>query len=291
MQALFPLYIVSKGRWESRFTSRWLVKMGVPHFVVVEQQELDSYRSTHDHPLITLLVLDPAYQRDYDTCDELGLSKSTGPGPARNYAWDHSVASGAEWHWVLDDNIRRFTRANLNDRVPVGDGTCFRIMEDFCLRYSNVGMAGPQYRAFAPRKEKHPPFSLNTRIYSCNLIRNDVPLRWRGRYNEDTDISLRMLKQAWCTVLFYAFQQDKIVTQELGGGNTKDFYEHEGTLPKSQMLVNLHPDVARLKWRYGRVHHLVNYEPFKSQGLVRRPDVEIPERSPYRLHVVKREDA
>jgi hypothetical protein len=29
------------------------------------------------------------------------------------------------------------------------------------------------------------------------------------------------------------------------------------------MLVDMHPDVARLVWRYGRWHHWVDYSPFK----------------------------
>ena len=86
-------------------------------------------------------------------------------------------------------------------------------MEDFCERYTNVAMAGPNYFMFAVRKSKDtPPFYLNTRIYSCNLIRNDYPRRWRGRYNEDTILSLDMLEDGWCTILFNAFLQYKMVT-------------------------------------------------------------------------------
>lgn len=289
MQPRHPVYIVSKGRWQSRFTSRALARMGVAHFIVVEQREHQQYADAlDDDELATLLVLDDKFQHEYDTCDELALTKSTGPGPARNFAWEHSIANGASWHWVMDDNIRRFDRYTANSRVPFGDGTGFAAMEDFCARYSNVAMGGPQYRGFAPRKAAHPPFSLNTRIYSCNLIRNDVPMRWRARYNEDTDLSLRMLKAAWCTVLFYAFQQDKIRTQMLGGGNTADFYAEEGTLPKSRMLVELHPDVARLTQRWGRVHHVVDYTPYKKQGLARRDDVVIPDASTYALHITRR---
>src|SRR5581483_6046093 len=113
------------------------------------------------------------------------------------------IAKGHTWHWVMDDNILYFMRFNHNLKVPVSDGAMFVAMEDFCLRYRNVAMAGPNYRMFVPRKRNDkPPYTLNTRIYSCNLIRNDVPYRWRGRYNEDTDLSLRMLKDKWCTILF-----------------------------------------------------------------------------------------
>ena len=90
-----------------------------------------------------------------------------------------------------------------------------------------------------------PPFVVNTRIYSCLLIENSAPYRWRGRYNEDTDLSLRVLKDGLCTIQFNAFLCGKVTTQRMKGGNTKEFYSDEGTLPKSQMIADLHPDVPR----------------------------------------------
>lgn len=267
----FPLYIVSKGRHESRLTSRTLEGMKVPYFIVVEAQEFDAYAAVIDRSKI--LVLDPSYQRDYDTFDDLGDTKSRGPGPARNFVWDHAIASGAKWHWVMDDNISYFFRLNRNMKIPVSTGAIFRAMEDFCLRYRNIAMAGPNYFMFASRKQKAKPFVTNTRIYSCNLIRNDVPFRWRGRYNEDTDLSLRMLKAHWCTVQFNAFLQGKAPTQSVPGGNTSDFYAREGTLAKSKMQVAMHPDVSKLVWRFGRWHHHVDYKPFKNNPLLLRDGV------------------
>lgn len=283
----FPLYIVSKGRADSRLTSRALELMNTPYFVVVEEQEYKTYAAVIDPK--KLVVLDKAYQRDYDTFDELGDTKSKGPGPARNFAWAHAMAHGHAWHWVMDDNIREFYRLNQNRKIRVCDGTMFRVMEDFCLRYKNVSMAGPNYMMFAPRKQKMPPFVLNTRIYSCNLIRNDVKYRWRGRYNEDTDISLRMLKDGWVTVQFNAFLQHKMRTQNLKGGNTDEFYAKEGTLAKSKMQVAMHPDVSRIMWRFGRVHHYVNYKPFQANKLVRKDDVAIAAGvNDYGMKIVKR---
>jgi hypothetical protein len=247
--------------------------MRVPYFIIVEEQEYALYTSVIDKSKV--LVLDKTYQRDYDTFDDLGDTKSKGPGPARNFAWDHSIAGGSEWHWVIDDNIQDFIRLHQNQKIRCGDGTGFRCMEDFCLRYANVGMAGPNYEMFTPRKRKYPPFILNTRIYSCNLIRNDLPFRWRGRYNEDTDLSLRMLKAGWCTVQFYAFLQDKIATQRVKGGNTEAFYAKEGTLAKSKMQVAMHPDVSRLVWKFGRWHHHVDYSVFKRLKLKRLTGVKV----------------
>jgi len=269
-----PLYIVSKGRWESRLTNRYLATMRVPHYIVVEAQEYDAYKREVEGA--NLLVLDPAYKRDYDVFDDFGLSKSTGPGPARNFAWDHAVSIGAAWHWVMDDNIDGFFRFNHNLKTPVATAAFFLAMETFCDRYENIGMAGPNYFMFASRKTQMPAYVTNTRIYSCNLIRNDVPMRWRGRYNEDTDISLRMLKSDWCTVQFNAFLQRKMPTQALAGGNTEEFYATEGTRPKSEMIQAMHPDVARVSDRFNRVHHVVDYSQWKGMPLKRRPGVIVP---------------
>ena len=275
----FPLYIPTKGRADSRMTCRALDIMRVPYFIIVEEQEREAYAEVIDEAKI--LILNPSYQRDYETCDELGDSKSKGPGPARNFAWDHSIASGHGWHWVMDDNIKYFARMHRNKRIRVKDGTIFRAMEDFCLRYRNIAMAGPCYQMFAFRgeMEKLKPFITNTRIYSCSLIRNDVSHRWRGRYNEDTILSLDMLKAGWCTVQFYAFLQNKCATQTVAGGNTDEFYAKDGTLDKSKMQVNVHPDVSKLVWRFGRWHHDVNYRAFSKNRLLKIRDLKIPNKS------------
>lgn len=288
----FPLYIPSKGRYRFMITSRHLTKMGLPHFVIVEPQEAERYaRAIHELRLAcTLLILDMTIKDRYEYCDDLGLSISSGSGPARNFAWEHSSAAGSAWHWVMDDNIKGFFRMHQNRRVRVDHPSYFRAMEDFVLRYTNVAMAGPNYNTFCPPKRPWRPFIPNTRIYSCNLIRNDLPFRWRGRFNEDTILSLDMLKAGFCTIRFNAFLQDKISTQTLPGGNTSELYqagEHRkkrgerysstGTIEKSRMLWRVHPDVTRIVFRYGRWHHHVDYSAFENRALIRRSDIDIPE--------------
>jgi hypothetical protein len=275
-QPRYPIYIVSKGRWERRLraTTRYLERMGVGYRIIVEESEADRYAGGIDRSRI--LVLDPAYQRSYDARMTLAPGQGPGSGPARNFAWDHAKNIGAARHWVIDDNIEGFYRFNHNRKVLALTGAFFRPMEDFVDRYTNVAMAGPHYEHFVLRHAKHPPFRLNTRIYSCNLIQTNAPFRWRGRFNEDTILSLDMLKAGWCTVLFIAFLQNKVVTQRTKGGNTDELYKG-GTLEKSRMLAREHPDVARLAWRWNRWHHYVDYRPFRKNKLIRRTDVEIPE--------------
>lgn len=273
MNPKYPIYIPSKERWDSRLTVKALEKMKVPYYIIIEDQEYKQYSKVIDKKKI--LILDKRYQKNYDTCDNLGETLSKGPGAARNFAWDHSIENGFNWHWVMDDNIRDFYRLNKNLKIRLYSGTCFKAMEDFCERYSNVLMAGPNYELFVPRKSKCPPFVANTRIYSCNLIRNNSPFHWRGRYNEDTDLSLRILKAGFCTIQFNAFLQDKAATQTIRGGNTKEFYEKEGTLPKSRMQIKLHPDVSKLVWKFNRWHHYVDYRKFKANKLIKRSEIII----------------
>ncbi len=262
----YPIYIVSKGRWENGLTTHHLQRMGIPHYVIVEEQEAEKYAETLPE-LATIVILDKQYQKDYDIFEDSGNVVGTGSGPARNFAWDHSISLGAARHWTVDDNIDGFYRLYKNIKTPCSTGAIFRAMEDFVDRYENVGMAGPNYFMFASRKAKMPPLTMNTRIYSCNLIKSDMKHRWRGRYNEDTDLSLRILKDGLSTVLFNAFLQMKMTTQTMKGGNTDSIYQN-GTLAKSEMLAKMHPDVAEVVERWGRVHHYVDYRKFKDITLI-----------------------
>lgn len=126
--------------------------------------------------------------------------------------------------------------------------------------------------------EARAPIRFNTRIYSCILIRNDINYRWRGRYNEDTDLSLRIMKDGLCTVLFNAFLLGKRATMTQGGGNTDTIY-NTGDKRKAfaQSLADQHPDIVKVTWKFNRWHHQVNYKPFKRNKLIRKKGIEIEE--------------
>lgn len=269
----YPLYVISHGRAKSSQTIRELDRWGTDFYIVIESSDFEAYSDEWDED--KLLVVPEKYHERYETFDNLGAEKPNGPGPARNFAWDHSIDLGYDWHWVMDDNIQRFYYYNDNKIWTFDDDSIFRAMEDFVLQYKNISMAGPHYSMFVARKDKNRPMNLNTRVYSCNLIRNDTGYRWAGRYNEDTDLSLRMLKDGWVTIQFRVFLQDKIETQAVDGGNTENFYKHEGTYNKSKMLKMRHPDVTDLVKKYGRWHHEIDYSPFKNQQPVKKDDMNI----------------
>jgi hypothetical protein len=241
--------------------------------IVVEPQEYVQYASVINSKKILVLPF-----------------KNLGQGsiPARNWIWEHAKAEGWARHWIMDDNIQWFYRLNHNMKVPVNSGTILRCAEDFVDRYSNVALAGLQYDYFCPRKAKMQPFILNTRIYSCILIDNAMDLRWRGRYNEDTDLSIRVLKQGLCTILFNAFLCGKTPTLMMKGGNATELYKGDGRRAMADSLQKQHPDIVTVVEKWNRFQHKVDYSPFKQNELILRPGVKIKDKDDeYGMELIK----
>lgn len=254
----YPIYIISKGRWDTRLTSKSLERMQIPYHIVIEPQEYDDYAAVIDPEKILVLPFS-------------NLGK--GSIPARNWVWEHSIERGFDRHWILDDNIAGFCRLNRNEKLPVDAVNMFAAAEDFTDRYENVALSGLNYRFFAVQRAVVPPFYTNTRIYSCILIQNSLPFRWRGRYNEDTDLSLRVLKSGLCTILFNAFLCNKTGTMIMKGGNTDELYQDDGRLLMAQSLQKQHPDVVRIVKKWNRWQHHVDYTPFAKNKLRLKKDV------------------
>ena len=286
MNPIYPVYIISKGRADTRMTSKTLEEINVPYRIVIEEVEYDDYAAVIDPKKIITLPKnfreDPKYAIKDDVSGAIG-----GGIPARNFVWEHSIAEGHKRHWILDDNIRHFYRLNRNQKIKVGSGTSFRLIEEFTDRYTNVAMSGMNYAFFCPKTQKRPPYYLNTRVYSCILLSNEIPQRWRGRYNEDTDLSLRILKSGKQTLLFNAYLCGKAATMSMKGGNTDEVYAREGaddqgkafdnrfTFAKS--LRDQHPDVVEITQKWGRWHHHVDYRKFQREGnLIKKEGLNIP---------------
>ncbi len=238
----YPIYIVSKGRSDCCLTARFLIKDYVPFRIVVEPQEKDVY--ANEFGIERVLVL---------PFSNLGL----GSIPARNWIKDHATAAGYGRHWILDDNIRGVWRRWKARKVACDSGIAFSAAEDFIDRYENVAVAGFNYFMFSPNRVKQPPFALNCHVYSCLLILNSLPHRWRGRYNEDTDLCLQVLADGWCTVLFNAFLVYKMTTMTTKGGNTVELYKGDGRLKMARSLERAWPGVVETKRRFQRPQHVV----------------------------------
>jgi len=264
MKSRFPIYIISKGRWERRQTVKTLEYANIDFRIVVEPSEYENYANVIDKEKILTLP---------GNFSELG----EGGIPVRNWVWEHSISEGYKWHWILDDNIESIERFNNNMKIKCKTIAPFLAIEDFVLRYKNIAQSGMNYALFCPASENRSPIIFNTRVYSCILINNSIPYRWRGRYNEDTDLSLRALKDGWCTVLFNAFLIGKRATMTQSGGNAKIYKETDNRYEFAKSLADQHPDVVKITTKFGRYHHQVNYKPFKNNILIKKDGIVIKE--------------
>jgi len=251
----WPVFVPSKGRHEftNRLTIRMFDELGVPYRVVVQPQEAALYGEFL--PADRMLVL---------PTDDIGLVAT------RNWIWDLARDEGHEWFWTFDDNISRMYRFNRNQKVPMADGTAMRVIEDFAMRYANVVIAGMNYETFVHRRnDRYPPVYVNGRVYSNMLIQTDYrdprgrPYRNEGRFNDDTDLNLRVLKDGNCTLLFNAFLVYKLATETMKGGmdyRRSAVKEDDHRWMASEELRQKHPDVATVTRKFSRWHHHVDYD-------------------------------
>jgi hypothetical protein len=274
----YPIYIISKGRWRLRYTSRFLDFCDIDYKIVVEPQEYDNYASEIDKAKI--LTLPKKY-----------LNKKSGSIPARNFVLQHAKQSKSIRHWILDDNIMGYYRLFNNERILCKSGCVFRIIEDYVDRYENIKLAGHNYYMFAISNNLL-PITFNTRIYSSILLSNDIPFKWRGKYNEDTDLSLRILKKGYATVLFNCILAQKQTTMLQEGGNTDTIYKSKKAhYLKAKSLQKQHPDVTTIAKRFNRIHHIVDYSSFKDIELIPKPNLRLTNKSNnYGMKLVKKEN-
>ena len=94
--------------------------------------------------------------------------------------------------------------------------------------------------------------------------------RWRGKYNEDTDLSIRVLKGGLCTVLFTRCYCNKSGTMSMKGGNTDSLYAEDGRLKMAESLKEQHGDIVTITKKWDRWQHQVDYKQFKNIKLVKK---------------------
>ena len=147
----------------------------------------------------------------------------------------------------------------------------FRIMEDYSDKFENLGLVGCQYQSFLPHiLTKSPPIIINTRIYSTILINTELldkrlEQRWRGRYNDDTDLTLRVLATGdLCTANFQSLASGKITSGRSKGGMREiyDNHQHSGYQKKFDALREIWGKIVTLTYKKhadGRPHHCIEY--------------------------------
>lgn len=289
----YPIFIISYNRPNANAsTIANFIKFGVKINVVVHKEQLQDYKKYFNSPLVNWIVFDDEYKHKYETLSNVDShEKNAGSGAERNFAWDCAKNAGYTAYWNFDDNMifiyqtkkltgsgKSFERRHLND--PKLFKELFHKAEDFYDSYDNLfimELGESTYFGF-----RNTPV-INRRCYSALLINTAIPTQWRGRYNEDTIMSIDTLINGFCTIQTPILLKNKQSTRSAKGGNHalgngKDDlknqvysdavnYEFSSSL-KSQMLVAVYPQYCYLKYRVGRIHHGYNepaWASFKQQ--------------------------
>lgn len=264
----YPIFIPTKGRsaWERARTIRCMVREDIPFKAVVEEQELAAYRQLAGEDCFLVLPF-----------------QDQGLVAARNWIKDQQP-EGPGRHWQLDDNIDRAYRLYKGERYPCSTAAALRVCEDLSDRYERVAVSGLNYDMFVTR-DTNTPFRVNVHVYSCSLVNNEIPHRWRGSRNDDTDLCLQVLSDGWFTILVNVFSIKKWRTMKIAGGNTDDLYQGDGRLEMARELERRWPGVVTVDRRWSHAQHVVNWRKF-FRPLVRKPDVDLaalPETDEYGL--------
>lgn len=253
MENKFPIYIISKGRYDITLTADNFDIAGINYLIAVEPQEYELY------------------------CNKLGKSKvlklpfsnlGLGSYPARNFCWEHAKQMGFKYHWIFDDNINGISKwvNGKKPRNPTFTKEAIVYVENYNDKYA-FDINGFEYRYFVCKVPKK-PFKNNCHVYSAMLIKNDLPYRWRLKYNEDVDLCLQVLHNRGNTASCVYYMANKTDTgQKMKGGNQDELYkgnDPKKKLLKAKMLEAVWPQYVKTVIRFNRYHHLINWKIFKT---------------------------
>jgi hypothetical protein len=273
----YPVYIPSKGRADVSYTARFFLEDGLEFRIVVEPQEYETYREKFGAERLLKLP-----------------QNNQGLIYARNWIRDHSTKEGFSRNWQFDDNIRWVYRMNKGKRIRCNANVALSAIEDFCDRYTNIGIAGLNYDMFA-LNDIDKPYYLNCHTYSACLFSNTMPYRWRLRMNDDVDICLQVVTGGMCTVNFNSFLVKKCNTMTVKGGCTTEYKGSKlARLRNAKILALTWPQYVTVVWKFNRWHFQVkdNWRCFHNK-LIRRTDIDwskIPERDDYGIQLMKRQE-
>tara|TARA_R110000824_G_scaffold41370_3_gene123169 strand:+ start:653 stop:1480 length:828 start_codon:yes stop_codon:yes gene_type:complete len=228
----YPIYIPSKGRYYRSETAEFLIKENINFYFVVEPLEYNLYKEKYPEASILKLERD-----NYGTVVE-----------ARKFCKKHAKANGFDYHWQIDDNIRKIWQNFRTYREKAITREVIINIESFVDNHTNIGIAGISHPTFF--KSRKNPFKINKQIACFVLIMNKCKSEWRIGGYDDTDFSLQVLTEGFCTVLFNIYLMDKISTGTKKGGHT-EFYTTENRLKIAEDLQSKWPEAFKINYKYG----------------------------------------
>ncbi len=266
----YPIFIPSKARANDPRTMKMFDKDDVPYRVVVQPDQVAAYREWKERDLLLILP-----------------ENGRGLVYARNWIKDFATEEGYERHWQFDDDVTWLGMLHKGYRIQCNAGIALAACEDFVDQYDNVKLASLNAQMFlicnGMAQSYIPPFYLNSRCYTVFLISNSIPNRWRFQYNEDTDMTLQVLSDGWCTILFNTYFMHTPGTEQNATNSTgkqgektggqASVYAGDGRLKMARDLERVWPGVVKTTRRFQRPQHSISgsWTKFDTR-LIRRKD-------------------
>jgi len=249
----YPIYIISKGRFNTTLTADNFESNGIDYYIAVEPQEYIQYCNKLGKKRVLKLPF-----------SNLGL----GSYPARNFCWEHAKNNGFKKYWCFDDNIRGFAKWINGKKTQLKNSIDAIKFVEFYSDKNNNDISGFEYRYFVAKPPKT-PFKNNCHVYSAMLIKTNLPYKWRLKYNEDIDLCLQVLHNGGSTSSCIYYMTNKTsTTVKMKGGNQTELYKGnapEKNLLKAKMLEAVWPQYAKTVIRFNRHHHLIDWKVFKKK--------------------------
>lgn len=199
MKTKYPIYIPSKARSNNCITPNNLYKYDFNSFkIVIEPQDYKKYKNYFNEN--NLLQLNK---------NDMGIAY------VRQFIKNHS--SNYSFHWQLDDDLRFKKRIN-NKNVPYNPIEMFCEVENYIDRHSNIGLAGLRNSVFAFSQKND--IAYNKQIASCVLVNTNTKCKYRKDTIEDTDYSMQILSEGYCTIIFNRLLYDNPPQGKVRGGNS-----------------------------------------------------------------------
>jgi hypothetical protein len=250
----YPIYIISKGRYDVTLTANNFDRENIFYQIAVEPQEYDQYCKKLGKDKVLKLPF-----------SNLGL----GSYPARNFCWEDAKSKGYKYHWLFDDNIQYWVKWHNGKRKKWNDILSALLFVEKQAEKDNIDITGFEEPNFSVRIPKK-PFKYNCHVYSALLIKNELPVRWRLKYNEDVDLCLQVLHNGGSTSSCIYYLADKVSTAaKMKGGNQDELYKGNDPrkkLLKAKMLETVWPQYCKTVIRFNRYHHLVDWKVFSKKN-------------------------
>lgn len=262
---LNTVYIISKGRPWCK-TAQTLVKMDYPgEWLIVcgnNDETLEQYRDNWGEHVLVFDWYDEITRTD--TLDNFGFDEmASGAVPVRNATCDIARERGELRHWQLDDDYVGFyhiTPGTLK-KHRMGGRELYDTLHEIAefahvMGLSNAGISLGTVESMPDKKK-----TFNHRVFNAHSLPTDPELftRWRGRMNDDLINAIETYRNGGYEMQFKFANLTMSESQSEDGGLT-DLYKAEGTVRKTAYPVLLAPNAVKLKVKFGRYHHEVNWK-------------------------------